>query len=141
MNRYMQSLFCDDIRYEIGNKVSYMGVYGEQLLVPVLPVVLPKLCVAVSVVTPIDRPFQQLTLRLFKNEEILNEMEVPGETLEVPLSSSVKDADLASSLSFRTTFVLSSLSIEEACTLKVYAETEDETIPGVGLGVHQLQST
>ncbi|HYX28021.1 MAG TPA: hypothetical protein VE863_05600 [Pyrinomonadaceae bacterium] len=38
------TLFCDDVRLEIGNKLSYMGVF-QTIIVPQLPVWLPKLAV------------------------------------------------------------------------------------------------
>ena len=36
--------FCDDVRLEVGNKLSYMGVF-QNIIVPQLPVWLPKLAV------------------------------------------------------------------------------------------------
>src|SRR5499433_2158497 len=38
------TLFCDDVRLEVGNKLSYMGVF-QTIVVPQLPVWLPKLAV------------------------------------------------------------------------------------------------
>jgi hypothetical protein len=38
------TLFCDDVRLEVGNKLSYMGVF-QSIMVPQLPVWLPKLAV------------------------------------------------------------------------------------------------
>lgn len=38
------TLFCDDVRLEVGNKLSYMGVF-QTIFVPQLPVWLPKLAV------------------------------------------------------------------------------------------------
>src|SRR5436853_7287940 len=38
------TLFCDDVRREVGNKLSYMGVC-QSIIVPQLPVWLPKLAV------------------------------------------------------------------------------------------------
>jgi hypothetical protein len=38
------TLFCDDVRLEVGNKLSYMGVF-QSISVPQLPVWLPKLAV------------------------------------------------------------------------------------------------
>src|SRR5713101_8309454 len=38
------TLFCDDVRVEMGNKLSYMGVF-QNIVVPQLPVWLPKLAV------------------------------------------------------------------------------------------------
>ncbi len=46
-------LMCDDIRAEAGNKNTYVGVYGDQILVRAFPHVFPKLCFAVTV-TPFD---------------------------------------------------------------------------------------
>src|SRR5436305_6414428 len=38
------TLFCDDVRLEVGNKLSYMGVF-QNIVVPQLPVWLLKLAV------------------------------------------------------------------------------------------------
>jgi hypothetical protein len=38
------TLFCDDVRLEVGNKLSYMGVF-QNIVVPNFPVWLPKLAV------------------------------------------------------------------------------------------------
>lgn len=38
------TLLCDDVRLEVGNKLSYMGVF-QSMVVPQLPVWLPKLAV------------------------------------------------------------------------------------------------
>ena len=38
------TLFCDDVRLELGNKLSYMGVF-QNIVVPQVPVWLPKLAV------------------------------------------------------------------------------------------------
>jgi hypothetical protein len=43
------TVFCDDIRQEVGNKMSMMGVYSSALLTPEpFPIVLPKLCMFVT---------------------------------------------------------------------------------------------
>jgi hypothetical protein len=31
-------IFCDDIREEVGNKMSLMGIYSDKILVPSLPI-------------------------------------------------------------------------------------------------------
>src|SRR3954463_9081324 len=38
------TLFCDDVRLEVGNKLSYMGVF-QNIMVPQFPVWWPKLAV------------------------------------------------------------------------------------------------
>src|SRR5437867_1978542 len=41
--REITSLLCDDVRQELGNKLSLMGVYGDSIIVPEVPAVLPRL--------------------------------------------------------------------------------------------------
>jgi hypothetical protein len=38
MERHLQTIFCDDIRHELGGKLSYIGVYSGRLIVPDFPV-------------------------------------------------------------------------------------------------------
>lgn len=38
------SLICDDVRHEVGNKVSFIGVYTKDLFIPQTPFTFPKLC-------------------------------------------------------------------------------------------------
>lgn len=39
---------CDDIREETGGKVSYMGVYGDDILCSTLPAILPKMALCMK---------------------------------------------------------------------------------------------
>src|SRR5690349_19594230 len=56
MGAYGVAIFCDDIRFEQQNKISLIGCYGPDLIVSgPLPVVLPKLCVMISVRTSAER--------------------------------------------------------------------------------------
>ena len=38
------TIICDDIRQEIGNKHTFIGIYGPNILVTKIPYVFPKLC-------------------------------------------------------------------------------------------------
>jgi len=38
------AIICDDIREEIGNKISFMGVYTKDIFVPKFPFTFPRLC-------------------------------------------------------------------------------------------------
>jgi hypothetical protein len=40
---------CDDIREEVGNKLTLVGLYQDNIFVPKLPFVFPKLCVLAQV--------------------------------------------------------------------------------------------
>jgi hypothetical protein len=42
------SIICDDIRQEVGNKLSFMGIYGSDINIPMVPFTFPQLCAAIS---------------------------------------------------------------------------------------------
>ncbi len=41
------SIICDDIREEVGNKLSFMGAYGNDIFIPRTPYVFPQICFAI----------------------------------------------------------------------------------------------
>lgn len=45
----IHTILCDDIRTEIGNKVSLMGVYAEDIILNKIPFVFPHLCLAIFI--------------------------------------------------------------------------------------------
>ena len=42
--KFEYSIICDDIRQEIGNKLTFVGVYQDLIIVSKIPYVFPKLC-------------------------------------------------------------------------------------------------
>ncbi|MGB8801163.1 MAG: hypothetical protein WCC97_10775 [Candidatus Acidiferrales bacterium] len=42
---YIDTIVCEDIRPELGGKVTLAGVFGEEVLLPVLPMALPSLSI------------------------------------------------------------------------------------------------
>lgn len=46
--KFEYAIICDDIREEIGHKLSFIGIYGPHILVTKIPYVFPKLCFAIS---------------------------------------------------------------------------------------------
>ena len=45
---YKCVLFCEDIRQEVGGRVSLMGILGSKLMVQDFPLVFPKLCLFIE---------------------------------------------------------------------------------------------
>ena len=41
------AIICDDIRQEISNKLSFIGIYANNIFVPKIPFTFPKLCFAI----------------------------------------------------------------------------------------------
>jgi hypothetical protein len=79
------TIFCDDIRTEIGGKITYVGTYRQTIFIhEEFPATLPKFCFAVSYFEdPNDLP-SHLELRVFfpgdgSEPSIAGELELPGQ--------------------------------------------------------------
>src|SRR5215472_6476318 len=59
-------IFCDDIRSEIGNKISLIGIYTNSIIIPAevqFPVTLAKLGIAIFWYEPVDDYSDEITFR------------------------------------------------------------------------------
>lgn len=141
MERYLQTIFCDDIRHEMGGKLSYIGVYSGRLIVPDFPMTLPKLCVAVCALTSADRPFGNLVLRVFKDDDVLTEGVLDESQLsracEIPAGEASAAADRV--LALQALFVFSPFHLGTPCLLKVQAKTDEGELHGPGLMVESVR--
>ena len=130
--RHLEVIYCDDIRQETGNKLSYMGVYSGELFVPDVPVLLPKLCIAVKVVTEAADPFESLEIRILKGDnetELLatGPIAIPAETPSATDGTTAQIAVFA--------FMLAPFQIDEETIIRVKATTEREDLRGVALRI------
>ena len=83
MDRYGYSIFCDDIRNEAGGKLSFIGCYNGVIFISEsFPLVLPKLCVHVHILSPASRPFRSITVRCYLPGDDKPFSEEPIETPE-----------------------------------------------------------
>jgi hypothetical protein len=137
IDRYVTTLFCDDIRFELGNKQSYIGVYYGKMLVPQFPLQLPKLCIAIAVHTPVNKPFKKITFRVLKGDTTLGEILLDDSVLstQVVPASSVDYADVAKMFSANTIVVLAPFPIEGPTMLRIRVQTESEELRGPGLEI------
>jgi hypothetical protein len=92
----LHTTFCEDFRQEVGNKVSVIGVYQDELSAPRASVVLPKLVVWVQGRSPLEI-ISPVTIKVMLDEELLGEMKVDLANPE-PASK----ADRAKELGHRT---------------------------------------
>jgi hypothetical protein len=134
VSRHLEVIYCDDIRNEVGNKFSYMGIYTRELTIPNAPLILPKLCIAVKVVTDINDPFESVMVRVvkIKDHEETELISTGTISLPPPAELSGRDND-ATCLSFEMQFLLSPFQVDEEATLRVKATTEREELLGVAL--------
>lgn len=78
-------IFCDDIRHEIGDKATYVGVYsGQMILAGNLPITLPKLCAAITlrISPPTEIVRATIRMHLSSQDEPLFEAEAQIEPVQ-----------------------------------------------------------
>ena len=126
--------FCDDVRQEIGNKFSLMGCYGTDLYVPSFPFRLPKLCAFVHVRTDRAHPFERLTLRLVRGDEVLSELVANPDKLNAG-----DTPEWARWISMTGILAVSPFHANAPCRLRVLAETESGTIESGQFLVERMQ--
>lgn len=143
ITRHVETLFCDDIRHELGGKLSFIGVYSGGLFVPAFPATLPKLCLMAKIVTPADEPLRLLNLRVFKDEVCLQEIAVDEEQLAAGSDSTEDMSDLQRKervLMAQFMVVFSPIQFDGPCTLRVKVQTENGELRGIALKVNQAQT-
>lgn len=133
--RFVHAIFCDDIRREIGNKVSFMGCYQGELVVPNIPATLPKLCVHATIVATTERAVKSLTVRLDQNEKPLAVIEVPADDFARSPPSAQADAKRWSAT---VGVMLMPFNITEPCELRLVVVTEEGEMPGPRLRINVM---
>jgi hypothetical protein len=135
--KYLTTIFCDDVRREEGNKLSYMGVYVANLLVPTFPVVLPRLCFAMTMTTPAESPPTELRFCVYKDDEIVAQAEVPKNVLETARSAP-KDFTDDQVIRIGTIFQLFPVQLTEKCRFRARAICDGEELKGGALVVEDF---
>lgn len=133
--RHVHAIWCDDIRQEVGNKPSFMGVYTGGLIVPALPTVLPRLAIWCWVVTPIDRPIEKLRLAVLRDDGHQLAEIVPDRTDEGASEAPPPPNDATKKM-YLFGLGLGSVELPVDCKyLTVRVETESENLEGPRLRV------
>lgn len=70
-------ILCDDVRHEVGNKLSLMGVYGADLCISRLPAMLPHLCIVVML-EGIVKTFHDIQARVLLPDSQPLFLTIPG---------------------------------------------------------------
>lgn len=105
-------IFCDDIRNELGGKVSLMGIYGTHVLVSSMPLTIPRLCIHFNIELPIDIKPERIDIKVIIGGKLHTSLE---------LTELGYDHDLASEMdSFRLMGGTDLLNIE--CTEQTKVE-------------------
>ncbi len=141
MKPFVSTIYCDDIRQEIGGKLSLMGVYNGVMYVQQFPVNLPKLWIMATYVVAREKPPKSLKLRVFKNNEPLADLDALPDYLKelantrepvVPVPDG-SERMVASHMHV----CFSPLALDGPCVLRVAAITDQGEVRGLGLQVQQ----
>ncbi len=141
MTRFLSTIFCDDVRQEVGGKLSLIGVYNGVMYVPQFPVTLPKLWIMATYVVAQDKPPKSLKVRVFKNNESLADLDAMPEYLQqfanvrepvVPMPDSSQRV-----ITSHMHVCFSPLVLDGPCVLRVDAITDKGEVRGLGLQIQQ----
>lgn len=139
IERHIQTYYCDDIRHEVSGKLSYIGMYNGEMIVSSFPATLPKLCIALKVVTPITKPMESLTIRITKNDDELQKITVSDEQIEAARLGSkeaIKEGLLEAQI-FNYITAFSPFQLDGPCVVRVRAQTECEELRGLALSIKE----
>lgn len=141
MSRFLSTTFCDDIRQEVGGKISLIGVYNGVMYVPQFPVTLPKLWIMATLVTPHSEPPKSMKIRVTKNAEPLVDLDATPEYLQQLANSREPVVPMpAGSQRVITSLAqvcFAPLVIDGPCMLRVAADTDKGEVRGLGLQIQQ----
>jgi len=99
-----------------------MGIYLSELHVTVVPVVLPKLSIAIFCNTELDNPFNSLAIRVTSDGAVLQESTIQQadlQKMQSELTQKSSTEDPLKLISIGTQFHLIPFAIEKAATLIV----------------------
>jgi len=137
---HLQVLYCDDIREEIGNKFSLMGVYASDMLISELPSTISKLCVAVRLVVPIKSKLSSaVMLEVIKDQkskntpEALATSQITAKQLEQAFTQTPAGGDYL----LQANFMIGPLTFDQECAVRVRALVGKQVLEGASLQIRQ----
>ncbi|MFM0135060.1 DUF6941 family protein [Caballeronia grimmiae] len=132
-NRFVSAIYCDDVRVEVSNKLSFIGIYRQTLIVPSLPAKLLKLCVVVEVVCPSEQRYQSAEVGVYKDEDLIGFMRLQTDE-SMWRSIPAEGGFLATSVPF----VFENAPVENPGHLRIRVTFDDGQIlpaPSLSIGV------
>lgn len=121
------TIFCDDIRQEAGHKLSYMGVYGPNLIVPVYPTKVPRLCCVFSLRLPAGANPRLIIFRLFQDDVAISvaRMQATGGRRLIP-----EEAAKGPVVTVGSVMQVTDLEVSRRALLTTRVEVDGKELPG-----------
>ena len=137
--RLVVGQFCDDIRLEVGHKLSFIGCYNDEMIVQSFPATLPKLAVQAKALTPLRCPFKRLTFKLNLQSNTVAQLDADVAALSQVNERASQGSDTRW-IWISAVMVVSPLVVTEAGELTLTAETESGPVRGSILRVRSASS-
>lgn len=132
-DRTFFSIVCDDIRHEVGDKVSLMGCYSGVMYVNAFPAALPKLGAYTRIVTDHDDVIQSIRVRFYFGKKLLGQID--GNL------SQIKPEKIGDRSSYQIAMVCGPISMEQSGDLRVEIETENDALVSETIQVMERSSS
>lgn len=129
MNRHAHVDYCDDIRQEIGGKITLVGIYSGKCLLQSIPGVLPKLCIALSMVTPKVDPFRSIQVSaVFAGAEVVRIELDESQIQNIMAANPSIDPTERKAMTLTLMGVISPFSVPSAGRLKINVTADDRDL-------------
>lgn len=139
--RQLEVIYCDDVRHEIGNKQSFIGVYpGDLIVAEALPVVLPRLCLVSTLTLPKSDDIASARMRIMQGDHCLLESDELLPPSEEVVSSNPVAAPEERLLRIALVVVLSPFQVDEETVLRVVAEVDGAELLGRPLRIRRARN-
>ena len=138
--RQLTTIYCDDIRQEVGNKQSFMGIYNGEMVLETLPITIAKFCISVRIATPSDTPFKNVKVTVYLDEAVINELMFDEASFQntFPPQDGISDDDDDGSTNFQVisvAMVFAPLMIMQKSRIRVHADIDGELVKGASLKI------
>jgi len=134
-NAFMTTIFCDDVRNEVGNKLSFIGTYGANIMLAALPATLPRLCAVMSLYLPTETKAELITFALYRDDEVIAQADTSLSALR-EIKPAPDDGE-ERRLTIQFIAQVSPLQLAGPCRLKARAVIDGEMIKGGSVSVEQ----
>lgn len=135
---FVHTLYCDDLRQEIGGKQSFMGVYNNDMIVADFPANIPKLCTHIVVRLPIKTNANNLVIKVVNGDDVMSEVPIPEGDLQkmsAAILEASEDPAEVRHLAVIVHFQFAPLLLDQRSKLRAIAIVDGMEIKGNGLVV------
>lgn len=131
----VHTIFSDDVRFEVGNKQSIVGIYSGSMFLPEFPAVIPKLCVSFWIYIPKDVSANSANYLLLKDDEVI--ANVPINIGGIDFTSADLSNGKATANVVQSLIALSPLYVDKQTVLKTRLIVDGEELKSSSLQIFE----